>query len=171
MQTGEAQFGRGWDGFTEGDGMAADGDEAQIHLGESSERRLKRVETAHKQIVRRLGDLESAGGTEGVVESVEQLLRILPKHFASDEEGPDGLFEELRAVCPSLDGQLKALRQEHREILEALEALRTRAREVGDDFRRIEWQRAACVGRIRAHERRENHLVMDTFFSDEGGSG
>jgi hypothetical protein len=156
---------------TEVDDMAAGREGTRRRLDDPSERRLTRLETSHGTILRCLGQLEAAGAADGIIASLDELLRILPEHFAVDEEGPDGVFDEMRAIRPGLESRLKSLEQDHRDIVEALEALRAVARDSGDDFARISRQRAACIERIRAHERRESHLVMDAYFRDEGGSG
>jgi hypothetical protein len=118
-----------------------------------------------------VGELESARDTGGVLEHLGELLEILPEHFRADEEGPDGLFDELRAIRPALDPQLKLLEREHREMLTALEALQSRVREAGEDFSRIEEHRAAWIRKIRVHEDTENQIALEAYFLDEGGLG
>jgi len=151
--------------------MAAGGEGTRRKLDDSSEQRLTRLESAHSRIFRCLADLASAEAADGVLASLDELLVILPEHFAKDEEGPDGVFDEVREIRPSLEPHLMLLTQNHREIVDALEALRALARDSGQDFVRVSETRARCIGKIRAHERRESQVVMEAYFRDEGGSG
>ncbi len=151
--------------------MTVGADDTQRRAADSSSRRLARLEEAHNKIVRCVADLESAPSRETTLACVDRLLEILPEHFTVDEEGPDGIFEEIRAIQPSLDTPLKSLQQEHQEIIKTLEALQERLREADRDFEPLREQRAACVRKIHDHERRESRLVMDTYFLDDGGSG
>lgn len=151
--------------------MATGADDSRCTIGDPGAPRLKRLEQAHQRIRECLAEFESAGGADAILESLEQLLQILPGHFSRDEEGPDGIFDELRAIRPALDPQLQDLAHEHREILQDLEALRAQAREPAHDDAHIQAQRAACVRRIRTHEEAESRLALETYFLDEGGSG
>jgi len=151
--------------------MTADGDENQRTNGDPGAPRLTHLERAHVKVTRCLADLESAGDADGILASLEALLAILPEHFAVDEEGPKGLFTELRARRPELEPQLKFLEREHRQILKILGELQSDVRETGDDFARTHERRAACVRKIRAHEETENEIVQEVFYLDEGGLG
>jgi Skp family chaperone for outer membrane proteins len=104
---------------------------------------------------------------------------MLSKHFA-DEEGPDGLYDGLRAIRPSLDSEIKSLRGEHRKVLEAVEALRQQLQELDQQERtedrqerldRIREEMSAFMELVRSHERTETRLVADTYYLEEGGSG
>lgn len=147
--------------------MVTGGDDSRRAIGDPGAPRLKRLQQAHRRVEACLIDFESAGSADAILASVEQLLELLPEHFARDEEGPDGIFDELRVLCPALDPQIERLEHEHREILRDLEALRSQGREDAH----IQEQRAACVRRIRAHEAAENQLTLEAYFFDEGGSG
>jgi len=151
--------------------MAAEGDETRGTARDPSAPQLKRLERAHEQVARCVAELESARDADGILERLEELLRILPEHFRVDEEGPDGLFDELRTIRPALDPQLKLLEREHRELLMALDALQSRVREAGEDLFRIQEHRAAWIRRIRAHEDTENQIALEAYFLDEGGLG
>jgi len=151
--------------------MAAEGDETRGAIRDPSTAHLTRLARAHERIAHCVTELESARDTDGILERLEELLRILPEHFSVDEEGPDGFFDELRTIRPALDPQLKLLEREHREMLTALEALQSRVREAGEDFSRIQEHRAAWIRRIRAHEDTENQIALEAYFLDEGGLG
>jgi hypothetical protein len=151
--------------------MATGADDSRCTIGDPGAPRLKRLKQAHQRISECLAEFESAGGTDAILASLEQLLELLPEHFSRDEEGPDGIFDELRIIRPALDRQIVRLEREHREILRDLEALRAHAREPGHEDARVQEQRAACVHKIRAHEETENRLALEAYFLDEGGSG
>jgi hypothetical protein len=104
---------------------------------------------------------------------------MLSKHFA-DEEGPDGLYDGLRAIQPSLDQELKSLRGEHRRVLKTVKALRERLREIAypegaeqprERLAAIREEMSAFMEMVRRHERAETRLVADTYYLEEGGSG
>jgi hemerythrin len=149
--------------------MMAVEDNSRHGLADPSAPASARIARAHEKIVGLLGELEAAGDSDRMLQVLEQLARLLPGHFA-DEEGVDGLFEELGTMRPAVDSRLKFFQQEHREMLEALEALRARVREQRDPSR-IGEETAAFVRKVRTHERAESHLILDTYFVDEGGSG
>jgi predicted nuclease with TOPRIM domain len=137
------------------------------------------VEDSHARIRLGLEALESAQDVDEIRAIVCDLPGLLEEHF-EEEEKPGGLFDELGSLRPTIDSQLKFLRQEHREISQALESLRQRLREaaeatqVGELEQRHEHIRvsAACFMQlIRHHERIETRLVTDTYYTEDGGSG
>lgn len=137
------------------------------------------VEDSHGRIRRKLEALEAAQDVDEIRAIVCDLPGLLEEHF-EQEEKPGGLFDELGSLRPTIDSQLKFLRQEHREILQALEALRQRLREadeakqVGELEQRHEHLRVSAANfmqLIRHHERIESRLVADTYYTEDGGSG
>jgi hypothetical protein len=140
---------------------------------------VSRIVDTHTRI---RSDLEVLDKSEGIGEIravVEGLPGLLKEHFR-DEEKPGGLFDELRSLRPVFDAQLKFLREEHREILEALEGLHRELDAVDEEVQAgVREQRhdhiltsaAAFVELIRHHERIESRLVAATYYSEDGGSG
>ena len=160
--------------------MGPEGRNSQDQPTDSDEPLLARIERAHRQIVNSvLAELAAAQEPSRIRELLDPLPEMLSKHFA-DEEGPDGLYDGLRAIRPSLDSELKSLRGEHRRVLEAVEALRRQLREI-DQLERAEDQKerlgrikdemSAFMELVRCHERTETRLVADTYYLEEGGSG
>ncbi len=160
--------------------MGPEGKNSQDQPTDSDEPLLARIERAHRQIVNSvLTELAAAQEPSRIRELLDPLPEMLSKHFA-DEEGPDGLYDGLRAIRPSLDSELKSLRGEHRRVLEAVEALRRQLREL-DQLERAEDQEerlgriredmSAFMEMVRRHERTETRLVADTYYLEEGGSG
>jgi predicted nuclease with TOPRIM domain len=140
---------------------------------------VTQIQDSHARI---RGDLDALARTTEIDEIraiVEELPELLKEHFR-DEEKPDGLYDELESLRPTIDSQLKFLREEHREILEALEGLQRQFREadevtqVGELEQRhdhILMSAGAFLQLIRHHERIESRLVADTYYTEEGGSG
>jgi DNA repair ATPase RecN len=160
--------------------MGPEGTKSQDQPSESGEPILVRIERDHRRIINfYLKELAAAQEPSRLRELLESLPEMLSKHFA-DEEGPDGPYDGLRAIRPSLDSELKSLRSEHRRVLEAVEALRRRLREMeqlepgGDQqerLGRIREEISAFMALVRSHERTETRLVADTYYREEGGSG
>jgi hypothetical protein len=160
--------------------MGPEGKNSQDQPTDSDEPLLARIERAHRQIVNSvLAELAAAQEPSRIRELLDPLPEMLSKHFA-DEEGPDGLYDGLRAIRPSLDSELKSLRGEHRRVLEAVEALRRQLRELDQLERaedqeqhlgRIQEDMSAFMELVRSHERTETRLVADTYYLEEGGSG
>jgi hypothetical protein len=139
-----------------------------------------RAERAHDEI-RAFFDREfSAAGEPGQTSALlDEIRNLLVPHFA-DEEGPEGLYAALRAISPAVESDLKFLRQEHRQILGALEYLERQVHEADELepsearerlVERIKETMARLVQMIRRHERVENGLVAEIYNLDEGGSG
>ena len=160
--------------------MGPEGTNSQDQPTDSDEPLLARIERAHREIVNTyLTELAAAQEPSRIRELLDPLPEMLSKHFA-DEEGPDGLYDGLRAIRPSLDPELRSLRGEHRRVLEAVEALRRQLREI-DPLERAENQEerlgriredlSAFMEMVRRHERTETRLVADTYYLEEGGSG
>ena len=107
--------------------MGPEGTDSQDQSTDSDEPILARIERDHRRIVNfYLRELAAAQEPSRIRELLDPLPEMLSKHFA-DEEEPDGLYDGLRAIRPSLDSELKSLRGEHRRVLKAVEALRRQA--------------------------------------------
>jgi hypothetical protein len=150
--------------------MIASGDGSRGGKGGGEESAAaSRLDRAHERILGLLEDLAKVGPS-GMQALLDEFATLLPAHFA-DEERDDGLFAELRSERPAVDARLKALVREHREILQALDALANANRELARQRGRLEEQKVAFLRRLRAHERAESRLVLDTYLIDEGGPG
>ncbi|MEE9281042.1 MAG: hemerythrin domain-containing protein [Myxococcota bacterium] len=131
---------------------------------------LARAEWTHRELYKLLQELEEARQTSAITELLDDLARLLRRHFA-EEEGAGGLFAELEAARPANGSRLRSLRSEHRKIWQSLEERLKRVREPERTLRWIRRDVSTLVARIRGHEDREIALVMDTYLIDEGGSG
>jgi hemerythrin len=148
--------------------MSATRDEVPGGSARSPVRSWGRIERDHVRITRILADLEETPELERALELLRELAGFMPQHFAA-EEGQDGLFDELLAIRPAVDSRLKLLCREHREIVEALEALEVLMLEAQKGLAQVGEAKADFVRKIREHERKESHTVMNVYLTDEGG--
>jgi iron-sulfur cluster repair protein YtfE (RIC family) len=101
--------------------------------------------------------------------SLESLGSQLREHFALEERG--GYFSEALAVAPRLSRRADALLREHAAFLERLGNLREMAfesRAPGDLWSAIEEGLRELAADLRAHEERENELILQAFDEDLG---
>ena len=160
--------------------MGPEGTDSRDQPGGPDDPILARIERDHRHIVNfYLSELAAAQEPSRIRELLDPLPEMLSKHFA-DEEGPEGLYDGLRAIRPSLDSELKSLRGEHRSVLKAAEELRQEMREIEqlgraeNQAERLARTREDLFGfmeMVRRHERAETRLVADTYYLEEGGSG
>jgi hypothetical protein len=133
-----------------------------------------RIEDDHRELRSRLDALTNKADRAGVLSSLHELPKMLGEHFA-DEEVAGGLYEELARRNPGLEKKLDALRQEHRELLQELEALGGELPSAGGADSAIDedLQRSIdrCADRLRRHEHAESEMIADVYYSDEGGRG
>jgi len=140
---------------------------------------VSRIVDTHSRIRSDLDVLDKSEEMSEIRAVVDDLPGLLKEHF-QDEEKPGGLFDELQSLRPVFDAQLKFLREEHREILQALEGLHRQLGAADDEVQagvreqrhdHIVTSAAAFVELIRHHERIESRLVAATYYSEDGGSG
>jgi len=140
---------------------------------------VSQVEETHRRIRADLEILDKSEDLDEIRGVVDDLPALLKEHFG-DEEKPGGLFDELQTLRPVFESQIKYLRQEHREIMEAMTGLQREIEamdeihQIGDRDQRLDHIRmsaAAFMKLIHHHERIESRLVADTYYSENGGSG
>jgi len=125
---------------------------------------------AHGRIAGLARALEEADEPSRVLDLISGFRTALAEHF-HDETCPGGMFEELVAMRPSNDLQLRLLRQEHEELLGELDALRQEVQASEKPGGGFHQTRAAFLQRFRQHEAAETDLMMSTHLVDDGGSG
>jgi hypothetical protein len=89
-------------------------------------------------------------------------------------EGPDGLWEQLRADAPRLDGHLRLLRREHVAVAAELETLHqhlTDADENEAQLAAVREQVVAMLNRLARHRQRGADLIYEAYQHDVGGMG
>ncbi len=122
---------------------------------------------AHATLRKDLGELEAAaraasGAAPVMLSALLRRARAhLAEHFRFEEE--NGYLSAVLLRDPNRGRQVEQLRDEHRRLFAALEALLNEAgqgRAVGAQV--LEW-----VAAVRRHEEREDTLVQDVFNVDE----
>ena len=137
------------------------------------------VEDSHRRIRSDLEVLEKRDDLAQIGDAVDDLPGLLKEHFR-EEEKTGGLFDEIQSLRPEVGPRLDLLRQEHRDILQALKSLQRQLGEVEEMARRGELQglhddirvgKATFLQLLHRHERTESSLVADTYYMEDGGSG
>jgi hemerythrin-like domain-containing protein len=140
---------------------------------------ISAIVDAHQRIRRDLVVLDKSDDVSEIRAVIDELPDLLKEHF-HEEEKPGGLFDELQSLRPVFDSQIKFLRGEHQEIMQALEDLQRQFREadevsqVGELEQRndhILMSATAFLELMRHHERIESRLVANTYYTEDGGSG
>ncbi len=97
------------------------------------------------------------------------LRPLLDSHFADEEK--TGLFERIEQSWPAAAAACRKLRDEHRTLVERLDALLAKAKDVSAgkaEFHPLVVDACALMRDLAFHEERENELI---FQSLEGGPG
>src|SRR5262245_55234372 len=119
--------------------------------------------------LRRLEEAARPGPGEGPAALAARLSATrahLAEHFRLDEH--DGYMDAVREREPSLEKRVQELAEEHRGLMQSLDARLRRAGAaggVGDLFRGAV---RAWVKRVRRHEARETDLIQEAFTVDVG---
>ena len=125
---------------------------------------------AHARLRKDLGELEAAARAPAgaAAPALGALLRRarahLAEHFRFEEE--NGYLSAVLLRDPNRGRRVEQLRDEHRRLFAALEALLDAAGRGATDAGRanvLEW-----VAAVRRHEEREDALVQDVFTVDTG---
>ena len=141
---------------------------------------MRKVETSIAEGLRRahvalrndLGKLEKATQsrpTEGPGEMRARLSTTrthLAEHFRFEEQ--NGYMDAVRVNQPRLEHTIQQLAEEHRQLMQSLDALieeAAAARSLGEPFHAAV---RSWIERVQAHEERENDLVQDAFNQDIG---
>ncbi len=104
---------------------------------------------------------------------VDDLQAAWGSHVSANE-GPGGLWEQIRTDAPRLEGQLRRLRREHRALTTAIEDLRESLSGAGDDESRLAEARkraAALLTQLVRHRQRGADLIYEAYEHDIGGNG
>lgn len=105
-----------------------------------------------------------------VKELMDELAVLLREHFAHEEEG--GYFSELVDSRPAFAARVERLRQEHREMLAAVENINRQLRHADSTplwFAMIETDFTSFLHRCELHQHEENGMVQEGYLIDEGG--
>lgn len=108
----------------------------------------------------------------GVIEALAQLEREIVEHIENTER-PNGLFAEIIDIAPRLSHNVRLLRDEHPQMLEAASTLKARlTTEAVRDARSVEETRdqiQRLLGRLVKHRQHGADLVWEAYNRDIGG--
>jgi hypothetical protein len=127
---------------------------------------------AHAALLRDLQALEVVGrsaakhGLESLRARLETTRAHIVEHFRFEEE--NGYMEAVRKREPRLERAVDQLADEHRQLLDSLDALRTEIASAANEDGTVAAKVTAWVQKVQQHEARENHLVQDAFGLDIG---
>jgi hypothetical protein len=127
---------------------------------------------AHRALLDDLRRLEDAArpsaeeGLEGLRARLAATRAHLAEHFRFEEE--DGYLDAVRQSEPRLERAVEHLAEEHRSLMQTLDALLALARGAAPPEDRLREGLRQWVKEVRKHEARENDLVQDAFTQDIG---
>ncbi|PIE16345.1 MAG: hypothetical protein CSA66_07430 [Proteobacteria bacterium] len=128
------------------------------------------AESEHKVIRKMLGDLGGATEFGSIRDIVATLGRMLPEHFAS-EEGPDGLYDDLRLMQPGLTPKIDALAKDHHGLSSEIAELQAVCQQIEQLQGRLCALKDGFIKHLAEHEAVESGLVADAYYIDLGGAG
>jgi hypothetical protein len=130
------------------------------------------ISHAHTALLRDLKALEvvarraSTNGLETLRTRLETTRAHIVEHFRFEEE--DGYMDAVRKLEPRLARAVEQLAEEHRQLLDSLDALRREIATMPSANEAVAAKVTSWVQKVQQHEARENHLVQDTFGLDIG---
>lgn len=113
-----------------------------------------------------LAKVDEVAGSPGLGAALDRLAEALCEHL-EEEEGPEGLFAQLREDNPGNDPQLRELIDQHAGILGKLAALQA---EIGGTPVAADVARDAksLTADVRVHWEQEHKVIYDTYMTDLG---
>lgn len=122
----------------------------------------------HRQIRSVLAELQGIRELEELAPRLAALRTLLERHF-DREEAPGGLHGAVDATAPRLAPSVRALFDEHRELLDRLDGLVARTRACIDGpMAEVRLGVADLCHRLHAHEAVETDLLAGALYEDIG---
>jgi hypothetical protein len=121
----------------------------------------KSIDDGHAALLPLVAQLDAAGKLEDAFAALARIQQALPGHFEA-EEGPGGLFEQIREQAPRKTLVVGRLEQEHVELLQTVASLEMRLKALSGDV-------AGFCRRLRQHESDEGDAMGDAIYTDLGG--
>ena len=125
----------------------------------------------HRELLERLAEIEEETDPERIQTKIRALVPLLEMHFER-EERPGGMFDKVRAQDPRQSGEIVSLRKDHLALVETALSLVERANETArgslpaDGFLSEVHE---FIIHLRRHEAREDALLIDAHYHEEGG--
>ena len=130
-----------------------------------------RIDDEHRQLETLLGAINQTRQTGEIARLAEELdvLRdLLVRHF-DGEEGAEGLHQIVEEGASHRMGALQQLFDEHRQLLAMVDELRAEvAATMAGPVRRVHEQLSALTDALDRHEKREEELFGEAFYTDLG---
>jgi len=140
-------------------------------MSESLSNRHSQILDDHRRLGLVLHELENCEQAAEICSQAESLVPWLKRHFAEEEE-PAGVFESIERHDPRHSHEIGILVGEHQAMLDQVDALANMARSVKDEpglNPELSESVRAFILALRLHERKENRLLTDAFYHEEGG--
>lgn len=125
----------------------------------------------HRGLLERLDVLEAETDPVRIQMETRALRPLLERHF-DREERAGGMFDTIQVQDPRHEGEIRALREDHALLLRLVASLSERAGAVlrgqgapGELLSEVR----ALTAHLRHHEAREDALLTDTHYHEEGG--
>lgn len=122
----------------------------------------------HQRIRDLLRAIEASADLPELLRRLAEARPVLAAHFLA-EEAADGFYDWIRSLAPRQLGLVDCLQAEHRRFLAELDGLAERARAcLAGPVAALLAEAQTLVGRVRAHEAREDELLLDALYTDLG---
>jgi hypothetical protein len=130
----------------------------------------ERILSEHNRIQELNRQLQTCSDLTALLACVVELRAFLVRHFAAEEE-PGGFFDTVRDLAPGHHARVDALEREHAVMLAELDALAARANACLGAIAAVQGDARAVGHRLAAHETAEDHVLIDTMYTDLGQAG
>lgn len=131
----------------------------------SADTARKRILDDHRKIAQLTGTLATCADPEAAGTCVRQLLPVLQRHFAEEENEIDGLHADILERSPELQRALRGLAEEHAALLALAAKLATASQQGKTDLRPLGKQ---LQEQLAAHEAKEVAIFLDSIWVDSG---
>ena len=129
-----------------------------------------RIDEEHRQLAELLRGLTHTHDLARVAALLDELRTLLTRHFAG-EEGADGLHALVKEGASHRLTNLQQLFDEHRQLLARLDEVRADAgAALAGPVRRVHDGIGWLAETLRRHERQEEALLGEAFYTDLGRS-
>ena len=123
---------------------------------------------AHWKINALTSKLVAVSGADEMVATLRELGTLMAQHFADEEKGFDGLYENIRQCSPELQNALHELEAEHKQLLERVDALLWYAQQKRRAVAKLRQLGKQFEERLAQHEAKETGVFQDSIWNDLG---